>query len=187
MGLWAKISIKNNPKLRMICFGATGAFVGMSAYVVHISNAISYMSEDPKACMNCHIMSPHYASWRHSSHATVATCNDCHVPHDSNLRKYYFKAKDGTRHAALFTLKMEPQVIRATEESKEVIRENCVRCHDDQIDQVFSASHSAYERSCIDCHREVPHGRISSLSSTPNAAVPYEDGVIHEFPSKESH
>jgi len=27
-------------------------------------------------------------------------------------------------------------------------------------------------RKCWECHREVPHGRVNSLSSVPNAQIP---------------
>ncbi len=120
-------------KLKIACLVSLGCFVGMGAYVAHISEAASYLSDEPEACLNCHIMTPQYASWKHSSHARVATCNDCHVPHDSTLRKYYFKAMDGGRHSAMFTLRMEPQVIKAREESVKVIQANCMRCHSDQV------------------------------------------------------
>ena len=53
-----------------------------------------------------------YATWQHSSHRAVAGCNDCHVPQDNVLSKYYFKAKDGLRHATIFTMRAEPQVIK---------------------------------------------------------------------------
>jgi len=147
------------------------AVVGLAGYVTSISNASSYLSDDPKACINCHIMAPQYATWQHSSHARAATCNDCHVPHDSTLRKYAYKAKDGSRHAFMFTFRMEPQVITATQDSKEVIQQNCIRCHSTVVSEVAFGVHRD-DRACADCHREVPHGRIHSLSSTPNAAVP---------------
>jgi cytochrome c nitrite reductase small subunit len=28
-------------------------------------------------------------------------------------------------------------------------------------------------KACWDCHRDIPHGGTNSLSSTPNALVPY--------------
>jgi cytochrome c nitrite reductase small subunit len=150
----------------------------MFVYVAHISEATSYLSDDPDACINCHIMFPQYATWQHSSHGRVTNCNDCHVPHSSTLAKYYFKAKDGLRHSALFTLRRERQVIQAIPESRAVIQENCIRCHARVVEEVTGAPGGAHGtgaaagRACVDCHREVPHGRIHSLSSTPNAAVP---------------
>lgn len=151
--------------------GAVGTFAGMLPYLARISEGASYLSDNPRTCINCHIMVPEYASWQHSSHGTVATCNDCHVPHDNLLKKYYFKAKDGSRHSYLFTLRRERQVIQAIPESREVIQKNCLRCHASVVDKITPV-HSDFDRSCTDCHREVPHGRVHSLTSTPNAAVP---------------
>ena len=80
-----------------------GAILGLAGYIAYASNVTSYLTNDPSACTNCHVMSSYYATWSHSSHATRATCNDCHVPHPSVIAKYYFKAKDGLYHAAVFT------------------------------------------------------------------------------------
>ncbi|MCW5943255.1 MAG: cytochrome c nitrite reductase small subunit [Fimbriimonadaceae bacterium] len=182
MRLWRIVRLEFlSPGMRLACFGSTGALLGMGAYVASISQAASYLSDDPKACVNCHIMTPEYATWQHSSHARVANCNDCHVPHENLVRKYFFKAKDGARHSFMFTFGLEPQVIEAHPESREVIQANCVRCHSTVIGDVARPIHSASGRSCTDCHREVPHGRVHSLSSTPNAAVPPLDPVLPGF------
>lgn len=159
-------------RLRIASLALLGALVGMLVYVARISEAASYLSDDPNACINCHIMFPEYATWQHSSHGRDTVCNDCHVPHHSAIAKYYFKAKDGLRHSALFTLRREQQVIQAIPESRAVIQENCIRCHAKVVENVGLAVHADSERACIDCHREVPHGRVHSLSATPNAAVP---------------
>lgn len=165
---------------RMAGMGVLGTLVGMGIYLTMISNAASYLSDDPKACINCHIMEPVYATWQHSSHGRVAVCNDCHVPQDSKIRKYFFKANDGLRHSALFTLRRERQVIQAIPESKEVIQANCIRCHVKVVENVTDV-HADKERSCVDCHREVPHGRVHSLSSTPNAPVPKLAPVLPDW------
>jgi cytochrome c nitrite reductase small subunit len=90
-------------------------FIGIAAFTVYISKAHSYLSDKPETCINCHIMAPQYATWSHSSHREVAHCNDCHVPHNNVFNKYYFKASDGLRHSALFTLRKERQVITILE------------------------------------------------------------------------
>jgi cytochrome c nitrite reductase small subunit len=46
---------------------------------------------------------------------------------------------------------------------------------------VVTPIHGDFDRACTDCHREVPHGRIHSLSSTPNAAVPPLTPVAPEW------
>ena len=107
-----------------------GVIIGLGLYIFKISNAASYLSDDPETCINCHVMNPQYATWNHSSHREVANCNDCHVPHNNVVNKYFFKAKDGLRHATIFTLRAEPQVIFIKDEGKEVVQQNCIRCHE---------------------------------------------------------
>lgn len=110
---------------------AVGIGMGLFAYLLYVSNAVSYLSDDPKTCVNCHVMTPFYATWQHSSHARVTTCNDCHVPHNNALNKYFFKAKDGIYHATVFTWRAEPQVIHIKEAGTDVVQKNCQRCHGD--------------------------------------------------------
>ena len=76
-------------------FIVAGLIFGLGGYTLYMSRAHSYLSDDPEACINCHIMTPYYQSWDHSSHGRWATCNDCHVPHNNIANKYFFKAKDG--------------------------------------------------------------------------------------------
>jgi cytochrome c nitrite reductase small subunit len=165
----------------------TGIFVGLLIYVFKLSNAPSYLSDKPETCVNCHIMTPQYATWSHSSHRENAHCNDCHVPHNNAVNKYFFKAKDGLRHATVFTLRNEPQVIFIKEDGREVVQDNCIRCHSNLITdskllmRTAEVHHFRIERSCVECHREVPHGRVNSLSSTPNARVPLPPSPVPEW------
>lgn len=173
------ILLKGLPtKVRLIGFGLMGSLCGGGLYLARISNILSYASDDPKACINCHIMEPMYATWERSSHGRVASCNDCHVPHDSVIKKYAFKANDGLRHSLLFTLRKERQVFRPIPESAHVIQQNCVRCHDGTLDKLKLPGGHDLQRNCIDCHRDVPHGRVHGLSSTPNAIVPDQEPVV---------
>ncbi len=166
---------------------ALGVFVGIVGYILHISNATSYMSDDPKVCMNCHVMKTAYATWERSSHKRVAKCTDCHVPHDNILKKYLFKAKDGVRHAAIFTMHAEPEVIRIKHEGAAVVQENCIRCHLDLINDLsiheitYKDSEAGKGPLCWDCHRETPHGKVRSLSAVPNAHVPQLPSSIPDW------
>lgn len=165
-----------------------GVLFGLAVYVFYISNAGSYLSDDPKTCINCHVMNHEYASWFHSSHRENASCNDCHVPQDNIFNTYFFKAKDGLRHATVFTLRQEPQVIRIKEEGAEVVQKNCIRCHNDLITDrkmlsyTKSFDHFRTEgRQCWECHREVPHGRLNSLSAAQDALIPETKNPIPEW------
>ncbi len=168
---------------------ALAFFCGFSAYAVYLSKFSSYLGEKPETCVNCHIMAPQYATWTHSSHRAYANCNDCHVPHNNIFNKYFFKAKDGMRHAAIYTLRGEPQVIQIKDISKDVVQKNCERCHIYLMnkDRIFSITgthkkkENEIQRRCWDCHREVPHGSINSLSSTPNASVPLLESPVPDW------
>ena len=149
-----------------------GAIFGLGFFILRLSNAASYLGEDPRACINCHVMTPQYITWEHSSHREVATCNDCHVPQDNVVNKYYFKAKDGLYHATIFTLRLEPQAIKMKPASIQAVQNNCIRCHFPQVTDAKMAgwvdNHLANrtERTCWECHRHTPHGRVRSLSAT---------------------
>lgn len=167
--------------------GILAVFVGLVCYSIYVSNAVSYISDDPKTCVNCHIMAPQYATWQHSSHREVATCNDCHVPQDNVVKKYYFKAMDGLRHATIFTMRAEPQVIQIKEDGIGAVQENCKRCHasvnqDIGLLKVTRQNNLHGEgKLCWECHREVPHGRVNSLNSTPFARVPLLESPVPEW------
>lgn len=165
----------------------SGIFAGLGLYITVISNAVSYLSDAPETCINCHIMIPQYATWRHSSHGKETNCNDCHVPHNNIVNKYFFKAMDGLRHATEFTLRNEPEVIRIEEAGQEVVQENCKRCHEFLITNVSSkdVTYDIYinegRKRCWDCHQYVPHDKVNSLSSTPHARVPQRPEPIPQW------
>jgi cytochrome c nitrate reductase, small subunit len=165
-----------------------GIIAGLGGYAVYMSRAYSYLSDDPSACINCHIMTPYYQSWDHSSHAQWASCNDCHVPQESLFKGYAFKAKDGLYHAAIFTMKAEPQSIRPRDESYEVIMNNCIRCHTELNTEFVDTGMISFcdvkegkGKACWDCHADVPHTKVSSLSASPNAIVPLPKSPVPEW------
>lgn len=166
------------PGWRLPVMMLSGALVGLTLYATTISRATSYMFDDPAACVNCHIMAPHYATWFHSSHRERATCNDCHVPHDNFVNHYANKAADGLRHAYVFTLRAEPSIIRLNERAERIVQDNCRRCHEHENHRVSAFEATARDlqagvgKTCWSCHREVPHGRVASQASVPNARVP---------------
>ncbi len=127
--------------LRTACFLGLGVMGGAGLFVVHASRALSYLSDEPETCVNCHVMNTQYLTWQHGSHARAATCNDCHVPHDSFWSHYAFKAEDGLWHATVFTMRWEPQVIRLSQRAVPVVENNCRRCHEQTIGGVALAEH----------------------------------------------
>ena len=154
-----------------------GVLCGLGGLFMYLLRAHTYfVGDNPSACVNCHIMTPYYATWSHSSHGRDATCNDCHVPHQNFFVKYGFKAFDGLKHTAYFVTRSERQAIMAEEKSAEVIMDNCIRCHTQLNQEIVNTGRIDYMaakrgegKACWDCHRQVPHGGMNSLMSTPNA------------------
>lgn len=175
------------PHWRVPVILASGAFCGIAAYALIVSNAVSYLSDAPATCVNCHIMAPHYATWSHSAHREHATCSDCHVPQDNVFRHYFYKGKDGARHATIFTLRREPNVIMMHDAGRAVVQENCKRCHDFTNERVYAyhvTGPSALRGEgplCWDCHREVPHGLVRSTAATPYARVPLPQSPMPQW------
>ncbi len=166
------------PQWRFMVIVLVGIGVGLLLLTLHLARATSYLSDDPAACVNCHVMAPYYATWERGSHGRVATCNDCHIPHDNIINSYLFKAADGMRHSYVFTFRLEPQVIRIKQAGKDAVQQNCIRCHQDLIHPISlrAISGQIIQREgdgyCWDCHRETPHGSVNSLTSAPYARVP---------------
>jgi len=69
--------------------------------------------------------------------------------------KVIFKTKAGLRDLYATTLGEIPQVIQATDETREIITANCTRCHLSTIEQIGMGQ----GRLCTDCHRDLVHDR----------------------------
>lgn len=158
------------PAWRWTTFALLGVLVGLAVVTFNVSRASSYLSDAPETCINCHVMNTAYATWAHSAHRDVATCNDCHVPHTNIFAHYAFKAQDGARHSAMFTLRLEPQVMRLTSAAVPVVNGNCIRCHEHTVMDITVPR--AEQQTCWHCHETVPHGEVRSLSAVPFARRP---------------
>ena len=153
------------------------AAVGMFTYVVHASKMFSYMSEDPKVCINCHTMNTEYATWQHSSHREWTTCVDCHLPQEPFVDKIIAKSRDGFKHSYAMTFRTYMgENIRISESARRRIQANCITCHDEIVSQIMANSKlyqtagdsGQIDRKCWSCHRNVPHGTTRSLTTTPD-------------------
>ena len=132
-----------------------GGVVGLGVYTFAYAEGTSYLSDDPKACVNCHVMRDVYNAWNHSSHKNVATCNDCHIPHEFPS-KYIVKAIDGFKHSAAFTLNNFAEPIRISPLSRQVVEHNCLACHSNMA---FNLNHigQSEPEDCLRCHARVGH------------------------------
>lgn len=133
-----------------------GLLVGLGGYTFIYARGASYLTDDPAACANCHIMQEQYDGWRRSSHRQVATCNDCHTPHNL-IGKYATKATNGFWHSFYFTFGGHPDPIRIGTRNRGVTEGACRDCHAPVVEAIDSHSRAGDELSCISCHRSVGH------------------------------
>jgi cytochrome c nitrite reductase small subunit len=132
------------------------ALLAVVATGLYISDFTAYLGNNPSTCNNCHVMDYVYEGWYHAGHSEWTTCNDCHTPH-ALIPKYITKAQSGYHHVTAFVSGNIPDAIRAKPHSKDVVQENCKRCHAATIDNIDISS-MAGERFCFDCHRSSAHG-----------------------------
>lgn len=134
-----------------------GGFLGVGVYTFRYAEGLSYLSNNPTACMNCHIMQEHYDSWARSSHRTASTCNDCHVPH-AFPEKYLAKLRNGWNHSRAFTLQHFHEPIRIRRSNLLALQHNCIQCHQGMVSEIVA--HRDVEAGvarCTECHRSVGH------------------------------
>ena len=137
--------------------GLIGGILGLGVLTFTYAEGLSYFSEDPSACVNCHVMRDVYDGWNKSSHKAVATCNDCHSPH-TPVAKYAIKAINGWNHSVAFTSGNFPEPIRITKLNRDVAQESCLYCHTDLVAQISHRDSSEFT-DCLTCHVGVGHGR----------------------------
>lgn len=140
-----------------------GVVAGLGSYTFVYARGYSYLANDPAACANCHVMRGHFAAWTRSSHASVATCNDCHTP-PGWIAKYATKAENGFRHSFYFTTGRYPDPLRITPRNQDVTERACRKCHAELTESIEPVPASlqtaaAHDRrtSCIRCHDRVGH------------------------------
>jgi cytochrome c nitrite reductase small subunit len=149
--------LKRSAMVAGVVFGVmAGLAAGIGGYTFIYAKGISYMTNDPRACDNCHIMNEQYNAWQASSHHTVAVCNDCHTPH-ALIPKYITKGLNGYHHSLAFTTGRFHEPIQITKRNAKITEAACRRCHGDIVQQIDRGRHGAAGLSCIRCHRSVGH------------------------------
>jgi cytochrome c nitrite reductase small subunit len=134
-----------------------GAAAGLGGYTFLYARGASYLTNDPRACANCHVMQSHYDGWIKSSHRSVATCNDCHTP-PGLIPKYATKASNGFWHSFAFTTGRFPDPLRIKPHNHEVTERACRKCHSEVV-TAMDVTHGHTPLSCVRCHNSVGHSR----------------------------
>lgn len=134
-----------------------GLAVGVGVYTFAYARGASYMTDDARACANCHVMEDQFAGWTKSSHRAVAVCNDCHTP-PGLVPKYATKALNGWNHSWAFTTGRYPDPIGITPRNRRVTEAACRKCHEQIVESIDAVPAGHRERlDCLSCHRDVGH------------------------------
>ena len=150
--------ISSNGLFSIFVTALVGSLLGLGFYAFNYGAGFSYLSNDPAACKNCHIMNDQFDSWRKGPHHSVATCNDCHVP-QGFFAKYLAKAENGYHHSKGFTLQDFSEPIRIKEKNANSLQANCLRCHQDFVHEIVDSNKFTGDGvRCVHCHRGVGHG-----------------------------
>lgn len=145
-----------------------GLAIGVGAFTFIYAKGHSYLTNDPAACANCHVMDAYYDAWLKGSHHAVAVCNDCHTPHNF-VGKYATKASNGFWHSFAFTTGDFPDPLRIKPHNRNITEETCRHCHQEIVAAIDTGPHmvgtgdtpgkkdSDETLSCIRCHNKVGH------------------------------
>ena len=140
---------------RIVLGAALGLAIGIGGYTFLYAKGSSYMTNDPSACANCHIMQDYYDAWIKSSHRSVAVCNDCHTP-AGFVAKYATKASNGFWHSFAFTSGRFPDPLRIKPHNREITERACRKCHGEIVDAIETHDEGPV-LSCVRCHSSVGH------------------------------
>jgi cytochrome c nitrite reductase small subunit len=147
-----------------------GMCAGLGVYTFGYGKGASYLKNDPSACANCHVMQEHFDTWQQSSHHHVATCNDCHLPHNP-VGKLVVEADNGFFHSLAFTLQDYHDPIQIKPRNRVVAQNACLSCHGDLVHCMLPAASTQGAMAgeillCVHCHADVGHAfrGISSRS-----------------------
>jgi cytochrome c nitrite reductase small subunit len=144
----------------LILAALIGGLLGLSGFTFLYAEGWSYLSDDPAACVNCHIMRGEYDSWQKASHHAAATCNGCHTPHDL-IGKYATKARNGFWHSYYFTFQNFHEPIQISRRNAAVLQDNCIDCHAGLVHDIRTLGSAGDEsNNCVRCHAAAGHGPV---------------------------
>ena len=154
------MALNTRERIALVAAAGIGLAAGLGVFTFGYAKGASYLTNDPAACANCHVMSEHFAAWERGSHRAAATCNDCHTPHNF-FGKYATKAQNGFWHSFYFTTGTFHEPIQITSRNRVVTETACRKCHSMIVAAIDPNPHvnETDATSCIRCHSAVGHMR----------------------------
>jgi cytochrome c nitrite reductase small subunit len=135
-----------------------GIAAGLGGYTFIYARGNSYLTNDPKACINCHVMDDYYNAWTKGSHHQAAACNDCHAPH-AFVGKWMTKGINGWNHSLAFTTQRFHEPIQISPRNRAITENQCRQCHQPIVQMIDHGSTGKDRLDCLRCHSTVGHDK----------------------------
>ena len=134
---------------------ALGLALGAGTFTFVYGRGTAYLTNNPAACANCHVMREQFEGWQRSSHRSVAVCNDCHAP-AALIPKYVTKGRNGFWHSYYFTTGGHPDNIQITPRDYDIAEAACQKCHA-TLTTTMAPGTPGHPTGCVRCHGAVGH------------------------------
>ena len=144
-----------------------GTAIGLGAYTFVYAKGYSYLTNNPAACANCHVMQ---RAVRRLGEVEPSLGRDLQrLPHAAQLiGKYAVKANNGFWHSFYFTSGKYPDTIEITKFDHQVTENACRRCHENITAAIDGnvVHGNAEGLQCTRCHNSVGHSESASAGLT---------------------
>jgi len=124
-------------------------FVGFASFFLHFSGTKTF-------CGQCHSMKHEAETFAMSSHRNL-DCVECHLPHDNDAHYLIEKGRTGMVDMYHEMMRDYPNRIKLDADSRKMVSENCLRCHESTMSYVDSAPGGSQD-DCLKCHSRIAHG-----------------------------
>lgn len=148
-------------RLRLLKYSLVIGLIGLAAgaFLALGPPGLLAKSETPNFCASCHVMEAEYEAWFHEGVHRRINCVDCHLPYGNLASHYAWKSIDGMKDVFVFYSGRVPDPIQISEHGRNVLRGNCIRCHEATVEMIDN------ERRCWDCHRRITHMNSGSIAT----------------------
>ena len=133
---------------------AGGFIVGVLA--VGVGMGALHASGTKTFCGQCHSMKHEAATFEMSVHRNQ-DCVECHLPHDNTAHYLFEKGRTGMVDMYHEMMRDYPERIKLDADARNMINENCIRCHGATMSYVGTAPEGTQD-NCLKCHSKVAHG-----------------------------
>lgn len=135
-------------------FLAGGFILGLAA--VCFMNVALHVSGTKAFCGQCHSMKHEAMTFAMSSHREL-DCVECHLPHDNFPHYLIEKGRTGMVDMYHEFMRDYPERIKLDGDSRKMVSENCLRCHEATMSYVSTAPGGS-QNDCLKCHSRIAHG-----------------------------